>query len=109
MTDAAPLTIRREGPVVRAIMDRPERRNALTEAMGAAWDSLLAELAQDRGVRVLVIGGAGGHFCAGLDLTEVASSETPEQKLARQQARNRRTGARFIDISTLPQVVIATV
>lgn len=109
MSDDAPLTIRREGPVVRAIMDRPHRRNALSEAMGAAWDALLAELARDTTARVLVIAGAGGHFCAGLDLTEVASDETQAQKLARQQARNRRTGARFADIAALPQVVIAAV
>lgn len=109
MADDTPLLVTREGPVVRATLNRPERRNALSEAMGAAWDRLLADLAQDRTARVLVIAGAGGHFCAGLDLTEVASDESPEQKLARQQARNRRTGARFADISALPQVVIAAV
>ena len=38
MSDEAPLTVIRQGPVVRAIMDRPARRNALSEAMGAAWD-----------------------------------------------------------------------
>lgn len=109
MADDTPLLVTREGPVVRATMNRPERRNALSEAMGAAWDRLLAELAQDSTARVLLIAGAGGHFCAGLDLTEVASDETPEQKLARQTIRNRRTGQRFVDISALPQVVIAAV
>lgn len=109
MSDDAPLTIHREGPVVRAIMDRPQRRNALSEAMGAAWDALIADLKQDTTARVLVISGAGGHFCAGLDLTEVASTETMEQRLARQTIRNRRTGARFGDISGLPQVVIAAI
>ncbi|MDO9707059.1 enoyl-CoA hydratase/isomerase family protein [Paracraurococcus lichenis] len=109
MADDTPLLVTREGPVVRATMNRPERRNALSEAMGAAWDALLADLARDREARVLVIAGAGGHFCAGLDLTEVAREETPERKLERQQARNRRTGQRFADISGLPQVVIAAV
>jgi enoyl-CoA hydratase/carnithine racemase len=109
MADHDPLLITREGPVVRAIMNRPERRNALSTAMGAAWDALLTELAADATARVLVISGAGGHFCAGLDLTEVASDETPEQKLALQTVRNRRTGQRFADISALPQVVIAAV
>jgi isohexenylglutaconyl-CoA hydratase len=109
MSDEAPLTVTREGPVVRAVMDRPARRNALSTRMGEAWDALLAELARDTTARVLVIGGAGGHFCAGLDLTEVASEEAPEQRLARQQARNRRTGARFADISGLPQVVVAAI
>ncbi|MBL6079784.1 enoyl-CoA hydratase/isomerase family protein [Belnapia sp. T18] len=109
MADETPLLVTREGPVIRATMNRPERRNALSLAMGEAWDRLLAELAADRSARVLVIAGAGGHFCAGLDLTEVASDEAPEQKLARQQARNRRTGARFADIAALPQVVIAAI
>ena len=109
MADDTPLLVTREGPVVRATMNRPERRNALSEAMGAAWDALLADLAADTTARVLVIGGAGGHFCAGLDLTEVASDETPAQKMARQTARNRRTGQRFVDIAALPQVVIAAV
>lgn len=109
MADDTPLLVTRQGPVVRATMNRPERRNAISEAMGAAWDRLLAGLSEDRTARVLVIAGAGGHFCAGLDLTEVASAETPEQKAARQQARNRRTGQRFLAISTLPQVVIAAV
>jgi isohexenylglutaconyl-CoA hydratase len=109
MTDAAPLAIRREGPVVRATMDRPHRRNALSEAMGTAWDALLAELAHDRTARVLVIAGAGGHFCAGLDLTEVPSDEPMEQRLARQTTRNQRIGARFAGIAALPQVVIAAV
>lgn len=109
MADDTPLRVTREGPVVRAVMHRPERRNALSTAMGEAWDRLLAELVADASARVLVIGGAGGHFCAGLDLTEVASDETPEQKLARQTVRNRRTGARFGDIAALPQVVIAAI
>jgi enoyl-CoA hydratase/carnithine racemase len=109
MADDTPLLVTREGPVVRAVMNRPERRNALSTAMGQAWDALLADLRQDRTARVLVISGAGGHFCAGLDLTEVASDATPEEKLARQQARNHRTGARFADIAALPQVVIAAV
>lgn len=109
MADDTPLLVMRDGPVVRAVMNRPARRNAISVAMGEAWDALLADLAGDRSARVLVVSGAGGHFCAGLDLTEVASEETPEQRLARQQARNRRIGARFGDIAALPQVVVAAV
>lgn len=109
MAEEPPLLVRREGAVVHAVMNRPERRNALSLAMGEAWDALLGALREDRKVRVLVVSGAGGHFCAGLDLTEVASDEAPAQRLARQQERNRRIGARFAGISALPQVVIAAV
>jgi isohexenylglutaconyl-CoA hydratase len=109
MADDNPLLVQREGPVVRAIMNRPERRNSISSAMGEAWSALLEELKQDKTARVLVISGAGGHFCAGLDLTEVQKPMSQEEKLATQRERNRRTGARFLGISELPQVVIAAI
>jgi isohexenylglutaconyl-CoA hydratase len=103
-----PLLVTREGPVVRATLNRPARRNAMNTAMVAALDEMIAELAADSTARVLVISGAGGHFCAGLDLTEVgAPAASPEEKLAQQLDRNRRTGARFAAIAALPQVVVA--
>jgi isohexenylglutaconyl-CoA hydratase len=109
VSDDPPVLITREGPVVRAVLNRPARRNAMNQALVDALDALIAELREDSSARVLVLSGAGGHFCAGLDLTEVGAPEPPEQKLARQQARNRATGARFTAIAELPQVVIAAV
>jgi isohexenylglutaconyl-CoA hydratase len=110
MADDDPLLVTRDGPVVRATMNRPERRNAMSTAMVEALDALIASLATDKEARVVVLTGAGGHFCAGLDLTEVGAAQgTAEEKLARQLERNRRTGARFAALSALPQVVIARV
>jgi isohexenylglutaconyl-CoA hydratase len=107
--DENPLLVTREGAVVRAVLNRPARRNAMDEALVARLDILLAELKNDTTARVLVISGAAGHFCAGLDLTEVGAPEDQATKLARQQDRNRKTGGRFQAISDLPQVVIASV
>ncbi len=104
-----PLLVRRTGPVVEAILNRPARRNAMSTDLVERLDALLAELREDGEARILVIGGAGGHFCAGLDLTEVGAPMPPEQKRAAQLERNRRTGARFAAIAALPQVVIARV
>jgi isohexenylglutaconyl-CoA hydratase len=110
MSEEMPLLVSREGAVVRATLNRPARRNAMSAAMVAALDALIADLARDASARVLVISGAGGHFCAGLDLTEVgAPAASAEQKLAQQLERNRRTGARFAAIAALPQVVVAAV
>ncbi len=110
MDEDNPLLVTREGAVVRATLNRPARRNAMSSAMVAALDSLIADLATDGSARVLVITGAGGHFCAGLDLTEVgAPAASQEEKLGQQQERNRRTGARFAAIAALPQVVVAQV
>ncbi len=109
MSDENPILITRDGPVVRAVLNRPHRRNAMSLALVAAMDELVAGLRTDTSARILVISGAGGHFCAGLDLTEVGAVEDAATKLAKQQARNRATGARFAAISELPQVVIAAV
>jgi enoyl-CoA hydratase/carnithine racemase len=112
MSDAEPLVVRREGPVVRAVLNRPHRRNAMSAAMMAAMDALLDELEADRAAtrRVLVLEGAGGHFCAGLDLGEVPETPGDEAaKLAAQVARNAATGARFARIAALPQAVVARV
>ncbi|NKC30258.1 enoyl-CoA hydratase/isomerase family protein [Falsiroseomonas selenitidurans] len=109
MTEENPVLVTREGPVVRAVLNRPHRRNAMSQGLVDALDVLLAELKTDASARVLVLSGAGGHFCAGLDLTEVGAVESPEEKLARQHARNQKTGARFAAIAELPQVVIAAV
>jgi enoyl-CoA hydratase len=57
------------GAVVTVTIDRPERRNALDLA---AVDDLLAALdGVGPDVRALVLTGAGGHFCAGADLSGV--------------------------------------
>lgn len=105
-----PLIVTRDGPVVRATLNRPDRRNAMSAAMVAALDDLIATLAADTTARVLVITGAGGHFCSGLDLTEVGTQTlTAEQRLSQQLDRNRRTGARFAAIAALPQVVVAQI
>ena len=108
-TEDAPLRVRRTGPVVEAILNRPARRNAMNTALVEQLDDLLASLREDGTARILVLSGAGGHFCAGLDLTEVGAPMPPEQKQAAQLERNRRTGARFAAVAALTQVVIARI
>ena len=107
--DQPPVLFTREGALARITLNRPARRNAIGGGMGEALDAAFAALAEDRSVRVVLLSGTGGHFCAGLDLTEVAAGDTPEQRLAAQQARNRSIGARFEAISRLPQVVVASI
>jgi len=60
------------GALVVLTIDRPERRNALDHE---ALDGLAASLAAcGDDVRALVLTGAGGHFCAGADLTGLRSA-----------------------------------
>lgn len=60
----------RRGPVSLVTIDRPERRNALD---GVACEALLAAVreAGSGQARVVVLAGAGGHFCAGADVSAV--------------------------------------
>ncbi|WP_102107950.1 crotonase/enoyl-CoA hydratase family protein [Oceaniglobus roseus] len=62
------LSIDIDGPVALVTLNRPEKRNAMSDALLDAIDGFFR--APPEGVRVAVLTGAGGHFCAGLDLAE---------------------------------------
>jgi enoyl-CoA hydratase/carnithine racemase len=57
-----------DGHVATITITNPAKRNAMTPAMWEALPPLLDRLAADDGVRVLVLTGAGGTFCAGADI-----------------------------------------
>ena len=59
-------------------MSAPERLNALSDAMLAALKARFAELAEDRGAKVVVLRGAGKAFCAGHDLKEMQAGRQAE-------------------------------
>lgn len=61
---------RAAGRVARLLLNRPETRNAITLALAGALHDGLAEAAER--ADVIVIRGAGGHFCTGGDFREVA-------------------------------------
>lgn len=65
------LALMKDGDVAELVIDRPEKRNALTDAMWAAVPDILASVESDRGAKVLVIRGAGDRaFSAGADIDE---------------------------------------
>lgn len=59
-----------EGSVARILLDRAHRRNALDRRTGAALMGAVEEVADRDDVAVVVLEGAGDHFCAGWDLSE---------------------------------------
>lgn len=72
-----PVRIERDGAVMRIVIDRQERRNALNEAVARAIEAGLDEAEADRSVRAIVLTGAGEKaFCAGGDL-QPAADGTP--------------------------------
>jgi len=71
--DGAPsisVSFARDRRVATVVIDRPERRNALTQDMWQRLASLFAELGANTDVRVVVLKGAGDDFCAGADIAE---------------------------------------
>ena len=62
------LDINVDGSIAVLTMNRPEKRNAMSDGLLAEIDEFFRK--PDAGVRVAVLHGAGGHFCAGLDLSE---------------------------------------
>lgn len=81
-TIRAPLTVSRDGSVATLTIDRPEKRNAMTAGMWAALPGVLAELAGDPTVRVLVVTGAGPSFCAGADISDLLGGADPDDPMA---------------------------
>ena len=62
-----------QGGIATLTMNRPEARNALTPEMMTALADALPRLAADQSVRLVVLTGAGGAFCAGGDVKRFAS------------------------------------
>ena len=75
---SAPVLVERSGPVLVITIDRPERRNAVNQAVALAIAAALDELDADADLRVGIVTGAGGHFCSGMDLTAFLAGERPE-------------------------------
>jgi isohexenylglutaconyl-CoA hydratase len=63
-----------EGAVLHITLNRPEVRNAMSLRMVTELRAVLAHAEAGGDVRVVVLRGAGGHFCAGGDLKDMASA-----------------------------------
>lgn len=74
-----------DGKVAHLVIARPEKRNAMTNAMWQALPSLVEEAAAT--ARVLVVEGEGGTFSAGADINEFAElTQDPAWREANQAA-----------------------
>lgn len=62
------LSVRSAGGVLRLVIDRQDKRNSLTDEIVAAMIECLSQAGQDEDVRVVLLGGAGPHFCSGFDI-----------------------------------------
>ena len=96
-----------DSAVARITLNRPEKRNALNDAVVSGIKGGLRKASQDENVRVIVISGAGKDFCSGADLSAL-------QKIAGASVAENTEDARsllelFLLIRQLPVPVVAAV
>ena len=72
--EAPLLVVRRDGPVARVVLNRPEVRNAFNAALIAELHRTFDALGADDGVRAIVLQGEGKTFCGGADINWMRGS-----------------------------------
>lgn len=75
MSEAAVLTSLDNG-VLTLTLNRPAQRNAMNQALVTQLRAALAAAGTDDAARVVILRGAGGNFCAGADIAEMAQART---------------------------------
>jgi enoyl-CoA hydratase/carnithine racemase len=94
------LKVQRAGTVVHLRLNRPAKRNSISDELLAQLHSAFVNLPRD--VRAVALSGEGEHFCAGLDLSEVS-----ERNVAEGMAHSRAWHACFDAIQFAPVPVVA--
>lgn len=102
------LRVERNDGVVTLTIERPERKNAITNEMWRGLVEIFDGLATRRDDRVLVITGAGDAFCSGADLSAAADGGAPSGAGA-SVASMRMVGRAALRLHELPLPTIAAV
>ena len=74
------INVRRDGPCGTIVLNRPERKNALSREAVEQLSEALEDFHGERSVRAVILTGSGDSFCAGTDLSQL--KETAESKNA---------------------------
>jgi 2-(1,2-epoxy-1,2-dihydrophenyl)acetyl-CoA isomerase len=98
----------RDGAAVKIVLNRPERMNAWSNGLSADLLSVLREVAQDDGVRAVLLTGAGRAFCSGADLKEGAD-QALEGKLDTYETLTRWYHPIVTTIRQMPKPVVVAV
>lgn len=96
-----PVLLRIDGPLARITLNRPQKLNAMDGALLDGLEAAVGTVAQAPAVRVVLVGGAGRAFSAGLDL-DMRAAGVPLSFFERQERVRRR-------LEALPAITIAAV
>lgn len=101
------LLSRADGPAWRLTLNRPARRNALTPELAHALAAEIERVCAAGAARVILLEGAGGHFCAGLDLRWLETlGATPEREDIRRGLDRFQSAILAIVQAPLPVVAV---
>ncbi len=106
------LLVRRERSRLHVTLNRPEVKNALNPTLIGEMKQVFAALRDRRDIKVVILRGAGGCFCAGADLKNMEQSFTDAPKPGQKDPiaiNNREYGTFLETVNTTPQVVVAAV
>lgn len=106
------LLLRRERSRLHVTLNRPEVKNALNPTLIGELGSVFQALRDRRDIKVVILRGAGGTFCAGADLKNMEQSISAAPKPGQKDpiAINNREYGTFLEMAnTTPQVVVAAV
>lgn len=78
MSDNELVLIERHGRRAEIVLNRPDRRNAVIGPLAIELRTAVESLSADQSVGVIVLRGADGAFCSGLDLKEFRAAQPPE-------------------------------
>ena len=82
MSTSPLIEIKMRIPSGTIILNRPDKRNALSRLMIASLKEAFEDLRQERSVRAVILTGAGAAFCSGLDLAEIQQTRGQENAYA---------------------------
>jgi enoyl-CoA hydratase/carnithine racemase len=108
---SAPVLLReRDGEIAILILNRPQARNSLSEALLDALSGAWSDIAADKSIRAVVLAANGLAYCAGHDMKELSSRRSDGDR-GRAYFRHIMTtcSAMMQQIVNLPQPVIAAV
>ena len=79
LTPMEALRVEQSGGVLHVTLNRPYQRNAMSLRMVSELIDVLSQAESSAEVRVIVLRGAGGHFCARADLKDMAAARISAQ------------------------------
>lgn len=93
--------------IAHVIIDRPEKRNAMSYAILREFHRAIAQAGRHENVGAVIIEGTGGAFCAGTDLSDL--NETPEDERGSRAGDGAEEKSPPLPIVACPRPVIAAI